>query len=796
MKAVQPDSGRKQRSPVAAYLLALFLVPLVLWGRLVLGAQTEGPMLIVFAVPIIVSAYWGGLGPGLLATGAAFLGASYYLLPPLHSFAVASVGERWHQAILLLSGGSISVICEALRRARDRAEAGRAAAERSQTAAAQLAAIVDDSDDAIIGKDLTGAITSWNYGAEKLFGYTAGEMVGSSITRLIPADRQAEEEHILGKIRQGKRVESFETLRRTKDGRLIDVSVTASPIRNAAGTVIGASKIAHAITARKRMELALQEREEQLLLYAEHSPAAIAMFDRDMKYLVASRRWVEDYRLGNRSVIGCSHYEIFPEIPPRWVEIHRRCLAGAVEQCAEEPFPRADGKTDWIRWEVRPWRRPDGTIGGIIIFSEDITARKAAEAAMHASQARYRTLFEYAPDGIVIADRASTYLDANPSMCRMLGYTREEFIGLHASDIVVAEEVPHIGQTLAVTKAKAAYQREWQFRRKDGSVFAAEVSGTVMPDGNLLGVIRDITERKEVETALRESQALYHSLVDQMPAGVFRKDAAGRYVFVNASFCRLRNTTPDQFLGRTPGELTETEAPFKSEAAEHHAEIMRTGRTIEVVDEYCRNDGKTVYFHVVKSPVYDSDGRITGTQGVVIDITEQRRAEEAHKFFRSLMDRSGEIIEVIDPQTGGVLDMNEEACRAHGYTREEYLKLTVFELHPTLSRAQYEENQRRLRQSGPLTIEGAHRRKDGTTFPSEVSLSLVKLDREYLVAIVRNITARKQSDQKIREQLDELLRWQEMMLDREERVLALKAEVNDLLHRQKESPRYSNPAPT
>ncbi len=115
-----------------------------------------------------------------------------------------------------------------------------------------LAAIVASSDDAIIGKDLDTTITSWNHGAEKIFGYTAGEMVGSSILRLIPADRQDEEDKILDRIKRGESVQHFETLRQTKDGRLIDVSITASPIKDASGQAIGVSKVARDISERKR----------------------------------------------------------------------------------------------------------------------------------------------------------------------------------------------------------------------------------------------------------------------------------------------------------------------------------------------------------------------------------------------------------------------------------------------------------------------------------------------------------------------------------------------------------------
>jgi PAS domain S-box-containing protein len=123
------------------------------------------------------------------------------------------------------------------------------------------------------------------------------------------------------------------------------------------------------------------------------------------------------------------------------------------------------------------------------------------------SAACYRTLFDYAPDGIVIADSESYYLDANVSMCRMLGYTRSELIGLHALDIVVETKAARVDLALEAIKAKSDYRQEWQFKRKDGSVFAAEVIATTMPDGTLLGMVRDISERKAIEEKIRQLNA-------------------------------------------------------------------------------------------------------------------------------------------------------------------------------------------------------------------------------------------------------------------------------------------------
>ena len=150
-------------------------------------------------------------------------------------------------------------------------------------------------------------------------------------------------------------------------------------MREPSGEITNYIAIKSDITERKQAELALRESEKTLRLFVRHAPAAIAMLDREMCYLVVSQRWMADYRLGDRDLQGLSHYEVFPEVPERWKEIHQQCLTGAVERCEEDAFPRPDGTTDWLSWEVRPWRRADETIGGIIIFSELITERKQTQ---------------------------------------------------------------------------------------------------------------------------------------------------------------------------------------------------------------------------------------------------------------------------------------------------------------------------------------------------------------------------------------------------------------------------------
>ncbi|MEZ0370189.1 MAG: PAS domain S-box protein, partial [Candidatus Sericytochromatia bacterium] len=150
-----------------------------------------------------------------------------------------------------------------------------------------------------------------------------------------------------------------------------------------------------------------------------------------------------------------------------------------------------------------------GVVIGIGVIVKDLTERRQAEAAQQASEAYYRKLFDYAPDGIVIADSESYYLDANPSICQMLGYSAQELIGLHASDILTPPEIAYIAPTVNALNANLDHYREWQFRRKDGSCFEAEVIASRLPDGNLLGMIRDISWRKQADSRIRQLNRIY-----------------------------------------------------------------------------------------------------------------------------------------------------------------------------------------------------------------------------------------------------------------------------------------------
>jgi two-component system, sensor histidine kinase and response regulator len=184
---------------------------------------------------------------------------------------------------------------------------------------------------------------------------------------------------------------TLEFPRDAANGRRWFVTHAARAIHVSASVVVSHTDI----TGRRRAEYALAESEQRLQLFIEHAPAALAMFDRDMRYLAVSRRWKEDYGIGERDIIGLSHYEIFPDMPAQWKTAHARGLAGEVVEANEDSFVRADGTVGWGRWELRPWRKGGGDVGGIVIFSEDITKLHIAkEEVLHLNADLERRVIE------------------------------------------------------------------------------------------------------------------------------------------------------------------------------------------------------------------------------------------------------------------------------------------------------------------------------------------------------------------------------------------------------------------
>jgi PAS domain S-box-containing protein len=269
--------------------------------------------------------------------------------------------------------------------------------------------------------------------------------------------------------------------------------------------------------ARLKSQETLQEREEQQRLFVEHSPAAIAMFDREMKYLMVSRRWIEDYHLGTKPLIGRGHYDVFPDMAEKRKPIHQRCLAGAIEKGEEPTFICPDGTTCWVRWEIRPWRQVDGFIGGIMIFSEDITASKHSEKELNL----FRAAIDQSIDAILMVDpETDNFVDVNASACQSLGYSREEMLKLTVFDIATGVDREQYRATREKIKKAGHYTIEALHRRSNGTKFPVEVSLSLvtLDRDYVVAVARDITGQRKLEDQFRQAQKMEG--IGQLAGGV------------------------------------------------------------------------------------------------------------------------------------------------------------------------------------------------------------------------------------------------------------------------------------
>jgi len=377
-----------------------------------------------------------------------------------------------------------------------------------------LAEIVESSEDAIIGKDLNGIITSWNKGAEKIFGYAAAEIVGTSIQRLIPSDRQQEEHAILEKIRGGDKVDHFETLRQTKAGRLLNVSITASPIKDAKGTVIGASKVARDITGKKQAENSIAKLSAELETIFNSVPTMIWYKDDKNNFLRVNRSAAQTMGRTVAETEGRSAYDLMPNEAEHYYEDDREVItSGKPKLNIIERLPTTSGETRWVQTDKVPCRDETGNIIGVIVICADITERKRVEEKLAVALEFHKQLLGNAPALIWRAGTDAKCSWFNTTWLEFTGRTMEQELGdgwvegVHPDDL---DRCLKIYQDAFA--ARQPFQMDYRLRRPDGSYSWISDSGIALNDvsGGFCGYIGycfDITERMQFQKELSRKNA-------------------------------------------------------------------------------------------------------------------------------------------------------------------------------------------------------------------------------------------------------------------------------------------------
>jgi len=402
-------------------------------------------------------------------------------------------------------------------------------------------------------------------------------------------------------------------------------------------------------------------------------PVATAILDCHLNYLLASQRWLSAFGLNQQDIIGRSHAEVLPQYSKLLKVTCQRCLTEGIDLLVEEPFQQTDGSTGWRKWEIRPWREETGEISGLILATEEITARKQAEEALAINQKRFRDTAANLPGVIfqfTIRNDVWTIDYMSEGICNLMGVTAEAVMAdmnafichVHPDDLE-----SYYGSGTVAVEQLTPWHYEGRLIKPNGEVrwWRGHSMPTKNEQGEVIfcGVLLDITaqkeaetalkqvktelegrveertlklqqvvtrlreeiqEREQVETALRESEAELQAIIDNCPAVIYLKDAEGRMIRVNRQFEDLFHKTSAEVKGKTSYDL------FPEELAEQFIEndrkLMAEGKPILEEEMAPHDDGLHTYLSS-KFPIFNAEGVAYAMGGISTDITERKALE-------------------------------------------------------------------------------------------------------------------------------------------------------------------------
>jgi PAS domain S-box-containing protein len=639
----------------------------------------------------------------------------------------------------------------------------------------------------------TGLCLEINDACLRTFGFRREEVIGRTTLTLRIWPNAQDRARLVDRLRSQGNVTNLEVSMRARHGALRQFLISASvmtlrgkPCILTIGNDITDRKKAEETLHRtseeleqrvrertadlKRTNTARRESEERFRVFIEHAPAAIAMFDRDMRYLAASRRWIDDYRLTDE-ILGRSHYDVFPNIPPRWRDVHQRGLSGEVLSADEDQFRRADGSSQWITWDVRPWYCGN-QVGGIIIATEDVTARVQAKKALHEREERSDQVIRLANFGILDQDHRAGTVYWSPVMRDIYGVepdvpaSLEGFIQLiHPEDraMVVgalARASDPVGDDL--------YSIEHRLLLPDGHVrwisFRAwtlfDLDGPERRPARTLGAMIDITKRKQAEEALKVSERRFASFMDNLHGFAWIKDGQGRYLYVNRLF-QESLLTGRAWSGKTDQELWPAHVAEPYERNDRT--VQETGVPLHTVESFIQQ-GEVRHALVSKFPILDHQGEPALFGGVAVDITERQSTEELLKQQADMLNHSSDAI-LAWKIGGGIVYWNRGAEELYGWSASEVVgrgSHELLSLHPSSPVSDLEAC---LAREGRWSGELSHITKDGR--PLIVESRLVRVTyggTDYALESNRDITERKSADEALhRNQLE--LHQQQVQLE-------------------------------
>ena len=504
-------------------------------------------------------------------------------------------------------------------------------------ARSRLAAIVQSSDDAIVSKDLNGIIKSWNAGAERIFEFTAAEAIGQPITIIIPPELRDEEKEILKRLGKGERIEHFGTIRRTKSGKRLNISVTISPVRDSRGKIVGASKVARDITERKLAEEAERRSEARLELALEASRAGFFEWD------IVNRRgqWnsqltaIYDFTPAGEGITAAEWNSLFhPDDRIRLAQEYEEVLERKDEFHFEFRALRSNHPVRWISSRGRVIRDENGKPIRLIGIHVDITQRRQAEEALHREEQQFRVLADSIAELCWMAHPDGSLFWYNQRWFDYTGTCLEEMKGdgwRSVHDPAILPEV--IEKWSESIRTGQPLEMVFPLRAADGTFrpFLTRVRPLKDENGKVLrwfGTNTDIAAQREIQEALRQSEAGLRAAFTQTYSLLVLLELDGTIIEANQAALQAAGRKREEVSGRKFWEPWWS--PLPDEVARLKTSVQKTAAG-EVVQEecyFCLADGTRRFAHRTLTPVRDDHGNVTMLVATGIDLTEQKQLRD------------------------------------------------------------------------------------------------------------------------------------------------------------------------
>ena len=650
--------------------------------------------------------------------------------------------------------------------------------KRLQESEFRLAQIAEHSRTFIWEVDAQGLYTYVSPVSEAVIGYRPEELVGRMhFYDLHPeSEREKLKKAALAVIKQRDFFIDFENCIFTKNGQRIWVNTNGMPVIDSFGNMLGYRGSDTEITRRKEVQQELQHSHELMRYIIEHTNSAVAVHDRDLRYVYVSQRYLDTYKVKISDVIGKHHYEVFPDLPQKWRDVHQQALAGEISSCDRDPYYRADGSVEWTRWECRPWYDADGTIAGIIVYTEVITDQVQAIEELRENEERFRSYYELGLIGMAITSLKKEWVQYNDSLCAMLGYSREElatksWAEMTHPDDIAADEV----QFLKVLQGEIdGYAMDKRFIHKDGQSVQAALSVKCVrnQDGtpkHFVAMIQDITERKQAEIKLREANEFLSLAQQSANVGLWSWDIATNNLRWSTELFRMLGLDPrvtepafDVWLNAIHPDDRQSAESRVNEAIRDHRELANEYRVV-------MPSGKVRWIYALGRTIYDNQGKAHLMSGVCLDITDRKTTEESlckeRAFLRAVIDSATDLVYFKDCNSA-YIGCNKASEAFTGLSEEAQAGKTDFDFFDREKAEQIVQADRQILESG-IAAQGEEwvTSHDGC----RVLLDTVKAPiygpgRKPLglVGISRDITARKHAEEEARSLQTQLHQSQKM----------------------------------